>query len=84
MGRLGGSFFTGRSERLNYLTDLIVRLGGGMSILSFPKDLGMYPRHTLHTLSDELHHKVIQSIGQLAIRTVFSAIFPENLDPAHN
>lgn len=38
--------------------------------MEFLEDQGMYLRQTLQGLSDELHHKVIQSIGQLTTSIV--------------
>jgi hypothetical protein len=39
-------------------------------VMEFLEDQGMYSRKTLQGLSDELHRKVIQSIGQLITRIV--------------
>ena len=39
-------------------------------VVSFLEDLGMHSRHTLRTLSDDLHRKVIDSIGNLSLTIV--------------
>ena len=39
-------------------------------IVLFIEGLGMYSRHTLQTLDDELHRKVLHSIGHLTTRIV--------------
>ena len=39
-------------------------------VVLFLESLGMHPRHTLQTLDDDLHHKVLHSIGQLATSIV--------------
>ena len=43
---------------------------GYTDIVEFIEDLRMYPQHTLQQLNDDTHHKVIQSIGELALKIV--------------
>jgi len=39
-------------------------------VVLFLENLGMHPRHTLQTLDDDLHRKVLHSIGQLTTSIV--------------
>ena len=40
------------------------------NIVSFLQGLGMYTRHALQCLPDEIHHKVVRSVGELAVHLV--------------
>jgi hypothetical protein len=41
-----------------------------VDILKFLESLGMHTRHTLQGLDDDMHHKVLQSVGELGARIV--------------
>ena len=49
-------------------------------IVEFIEGLGMHARQTLQLLNDEEHHKVLESIGTLAMRIVEGVINLINTD----